>query len=52
VQSVVVQPGDTLWSVATSLDGDGDVRAVVDEIQQLNGLDSEVLLPGQTLLLP
>jgi len=52
VQSVVVQPGDTLWSIATSLDGDGDVRAVVDEIQPLNGLNSAALVPGQTILLP
>jgi nucleoid-associated protein YgaU len=52
VQSVVVQPGDTLWSIATSLNGDGDVRSVIDEIQQLNGLNSAVLVPGQTLLLP
>jgi nucleoid-associated protein YgaU len=50
--SVVVQPGDTLWSIATSLEGDRDVRAVVDEIQQLNGLDGAVLVPGRTLLLP
>jgi LysM repeat protein len=52
VQSVVVQPGDTLWSIAISLDGDGDVRAVVDEIQRLNGLNSAQLVPGQTILLP
>ncbi|TFV86065.1 LysM peptidoglycan-binding domain-containing protein [Blastococcus sp. CT_GayMR20] len=52
VTSVVVQPGDTLWSIAASLEGGGDVRAVVDEIQQLNGLDDAVLVPGRTLLLP
>ena len=52
VESVVVQPGDTLWSIATSLDGDGDVRAVVDEIQELNGLNGAVLVPGQILQLP
>ena len=38
VQSVVVQPGDTLWSIAGAVAGDGDVRAVVDRIQELNGL--------------
>jgi nucleoid-associated protein YgaU len=50
--SVVVQPGDTLWSIASSLHDDGDVRAVVDEIQQLNGLRGTEIRPGQTLLLP
>jgi nucleoid-associated protein YgaU len=52
VTSVVVEPGDTLWSIATSLDGEGDVRAVIDEIQELNGLESAELVPGQTLRLP
>jgi nucleoid-associated protein YgaU len=50
--SVVVQSGDTLWSIATSLDGEGDVRAVVDEIQRLNDLDGAHLVPGQVLRLP
>ena len=52
VSTVVVQPGDTLWSIASSLGGDGDVRALVDEIQQLNDLAGADLLPGQTLQLP
>lgn len=50
--SVVVQSGDTLWSIASSLGGDGDVRSVVDEIQRLNDLDGGVLVPGQVLELP
>jgi nucleoid-associated protein YgaU len=50
--SVIVQSGDTLWSIATSLDGDGDVRGLVDEIQRLNGLDGAALVPGQVLELP
>jgi nucleoid-associated protein YgaU len=50
--SVVVQSGDTLWSIATSLQGDGDVRAVVDELQRLNDLDGVELVPGQVLQLP
>jgi hypothetical protein len=50
--SVVVQGGDTLWSIASSVAGDADVRAVVDEIQRLNHLDGTVLVPGQVLQLP
>ena len=50
--SVVVQPGDTLWTIAGSLGGDGDVRVVVDRIQELNGLAGEPLVPGQVLQLP
>jgi nucleoid-associated protein YgaU len=50
--SVVVQSGDTLWSIASSLDDDGDVRALVDELQRLNGLGGTELVPGQVLQLP
>jgi len=52
VQSVVVQPGDTLWSIAADAAGTGDVRAVVDRIQELNDLHDTVLIPGQVLELP
>ena len=52
VQSVVVQPGDTLWSIASEVAGTADVRQVVDRIQTLNGLDGTVLVPGQVLELP
>jgi nucleoid-associated protein YgaU len=50
--SVVVQGGDTLWSIASSVAGDADVRAVVDEIQRLNHLEGTDLVPGQVLQLP
>jgi nucleoid-associated protein YgaU len=51
--TVVVQQGDTLWSIATTVAGGGaDVRAVVDEIQRLNGLHGSELVPGQVLDLP
>lgn len=36
-RTVVVQPGDTVWSIATELAGDGDVRPVVDAIVEANG---------------
>jgi nucleoid-associated protein YgaU len=52
VNSVVVQPGDTLWSIAGSLEGDDDVRGVVDAIQALNGLEGSDIAPGEVLILP
>jgi nucleoid-associated protein YgaU len=52
VQSVVVQPGDTLWSIAADVAGTADVREVVDRIQELNGIRNSVLMPGQVLELP
>ncbi len=51
--SVVVESGDTLWSIAATVAGSGDdVRGVVAEIRKLNGLPDASLVPGQTLVLP
>ncbi len=33
----VVQPGDTLWSIAASPEGGGDIRAVVDRLAAETG---------------
>jgi LysM domain len=45
----LVQPGETLWSIAESLDP-GDVRGLVRRLAKLNGGD--VLHVGQRLVLP
>jgi nucleoid-associated protein YgaU len=50
--SVVVQPGDTLWSIASSIAGDGDVRVVVAQLREVNGLHGSGLTPGEVLRLP
>jgi len=46
----VVQPGDTLWSIASGLDANVDVRLVVDQLGDLNG--RAPLVVGQRLVLP
>jgi nucleoid-associated protein YgaU len=46
----VVQPGDTLWSIARSLDPKGDVRRTVDQLVELNG--GAAVQTGQRLRLP
>lgn len=50
--SVVVQSGDTLWSIAADAAPEEDTRAVVDAIMAVNGLDGVGLVPGQVLQLP
>ena len=50
--TVVVQPGDTLWSIAQDLAPQEDPRAVVDAIVDLNDLPDVGLVPGQLLELP
>lgn len=50
---VVVEPGDTLWELALGLVEPGeDIRDVVLDIQELNGMGSAALSVGDELLLP
>ena len=49
-QAVVVQPGDTLWSIARDLQPTGDVRPLVQRLSELNG--GAALEVGQRLVLP
>jgi hypothetical protein len=49
VHDYVVQPGDTLWSIARSLHPHGDVRPVVDQLEARAG--GATLVPGQRLRL-
>ena len=50
---VIVQPGDTLWSIAKAMDPEADPRAGVSAIRALNKLSPAAhLIPGQALLLP
>ena len=51
-RTVVVQPHDTLWAIATRAAPDRDPYAAVAEIAKLNGLEGYVVHPGQTLQLP
>jgi nucleoid-associated protein YgaU len=50
--TVVVQPGDTLWSIAAQRYPSDDVRARVDDIERANGLQSPVIEVGEILRLP
>jgi LysM repeat protein len=51
-QSVVVQEGDSLWAIAERLAPGADPREVVHEIRSLNGMRSNLIQPGQALLVP
>jgi len=47
----VVQPGDTLWSIAGSINPEGrDLRATVDRLAEAAG--GSLLQPGQRIVLP
>ena len=50
--TVVVEEGDSLWSIAQSVSGGQDTRDVVLDIVEVNGLDRQVVHPGQELAVP
>jgi len=50
--TVVVQPGDTLWSIATRLGPNADPRRTVDAIIAANHLSGAAVQAGQRLVLP
>lgn len=49
---VMVAPGDTLWEIASDIADAGQVRAMVDRIEELNALDSAMVEAGQRLRVP
>ena len=49
---VVVQPGDSLWQVASGIDPNTDPRDLVAEIVRLNQLDGSGVLAGQPIAVP
>ena len=48
---VLVQPGDSLWTLAEQAVPDEDPREVVEQIRSLNGLTGE-LQAGQVVVVP
>ena len=51
-RTYVVQPGDTLWRIATRVSPGADPRPVIDDLAQANGLQAGSLVPGQLIRLP
>jgi LysM repeat protein len=48
----VVQPGESLWTIAKEEYKDVDLREQIAEIKKANKLRSSSIVPGQRLLLP
>ncbi|MEI7442975.1 MAG: LysM peptidoglycan-binding domain-containing protein [Actinomycetes bacterium] len=49
---VVVQPGQSLWSIAQSAVPNADPRETVYKIRQLNHFADSDILPGQGVIVP
>ncbi|HEY5336188.1 MAG TPA: LysM peptidoglycan-binding domain-containing protein, partial [Mycobacteriales bacterium] len=50
--TAVVQPGDTLWSIAARVAPGRDTRVVISQIRAVNHLSSASVQVGQRLVLP
>ncbi len=50
--TVVVGPGETIWSLAGQIAVDGDKRSLVDEIISINSLPTADVQVGQELRIP
>ena len=50
--TVVVQPGETLWQIATRVAPGTDPRTTVHRIEELNGLTTATVSAGQRLYVP
>ena len=49
---VTVANGESIWSIAKALDSKGDVRELVDQIVQVNGLSSADVAAGTKIRVP
>lgn len=53
VDTYTVGSGETLWSIAAAFTAPGeDVRVVVDELTELNGMSGSGLTAGEQILVP
>lgn len=50
--TVTVANGESIWSIAKALDSKGDVRELVDQIVQVNGLSSADVAAGTKIRVP
>jgi hypothetical protein len=52
MREIVVQPGQTLWSIASAAEPSADPRSVIQEIITVNGLTGSGISAGQLLYVP
>jgi hypothetical protein len=52
MHQIVVQPGQTLWSIASAAEPTADPRSVVQQIMSVNALSGSDIQAGQLLWVP
>jgi hypothetical protein len=51
-RQIVVEPGQTLWSIASAAEPGADTRAVIEQIIAANRLPGDTIEPGEALWVP
>lgn len=51
-ERIIVQNGDTLWSLARNYFPNSDPRRAIFEIRKINSLEDPTIYPGQVLEIP
>jgi hypothetical protein len=49
---IVVEPGQTLWSIASAAEPTADTRIVIEQIMTANALTGATIIAGQLLWVP
>jgi hypothetical protein len=52
MRHLIVEPGQTLWSIAATAEPTADPRLVIGQIMQANSLGGATLYPGEQLWVP
>lgn len=51
-QSIAVNSGDTLWSIAQKYSKGSDIRQYINKIKEINSLDSSLICDNSTIIIP
>ena len=53
-KSVMIEKGDTLWSIASQNmnSGDNDISSYIEEVMRMNGLQDDRITEGMYLVIP
>jgi len=51
-RAVTVEPGQTLWQIAKTVEPGVDPRDTIDRIRELNGMSTAPVQAGQRLIVP
>lgn len=52
MRQIVVQPGQTLWSIAAAVAPAADPRVIIPQLEAANSLPGSTVYPGETLWVP